>query len=296
MQAYRIVDWKRYEVTDKGKVANSETPIADLRKSGLPYVRLKVFGHRLGPAYRKLVKKAWASIPVLELAAFGLFCKLLELAADQPREFRGWILDEKQQPMNCKQIAELLDIASSNLIRISLDLLCDPDIEWLELLDFPLLSSTNRGDLRKKEDACEGRKGTLSGETLLNETETESKVNINESKGKEEKTDSVLPLRDSDSGSTSSPQADSTQSRNINLFLLGLNEMVGHWSDSDHTTFRNIAAHIVNEGYDYKVILDEIHRALRSTGIGNRRAFVTDFCKKKYGFAKTVTRYKPVKI
>jgi len=182
IKAYRIVEWReRYEVTDKGKPANENTPLERLRKSPLPYVRFKVCGHKLAPGYRKLVKKAWRHGMGMELAVFGLFGKLLELAADQPAGFRGWILDEKQRPIYADQIAEILEVSEVDVVKVGLQILTDLEIGWLELAEFcedreP--SPSIGGDLwGKKGEASGGKKGKL-----LNETETESKANLNEEK------------------------------------------------------------------------------------------------------------------
>ena len=293
MQAYRISEWRRrYETNEKGKAATGGDTINSLRKSPLNYIRLRVFGHQLGPAYRKLVRKAWASKPMLELAAFGLFCKLLELAADQQRDFRGWILNEKQQPMNYRQIAEMLDINDAPLVKIALELLCDSDIGWVELAEFPTSpqnSAIKSGDV----SGTVGEKADAYRRMLLNETETEGKVKEIKEKGDSERDSSTPEILSGDSDSDSSePIFDAN--RNIQLFMLGLAELLpNRWTGSDHTTFYNIAKHITESGRNYGQTLAEIKSAIVGVkSIENVKAFVVALCKEKYGFEKTVELFK----
>jgi len=186
MKAYRIADWKsRYEVTSKGKPAAVDTPDSELRKSPLPYLRFRVYGHKHGPAYRKLVRLAWAEGVMMEMAAFGLFAKLLELAADQEAPFRGWILDEKQRSMTAEKVAETLDIHDAKYVQKLLNILCDPDVGWVELAefpDFPRLSSTDGGKRGKLVDKIPRPMGEASEGFFKNENETEGKLNLNERK------------------------------------------------------------------------------------------------------------------
>lgn len=176
MEAYHIKGWKRrYEVTDKAAEAKADTELGKLKKGPLRFVRSKVRGHVLGPAYRSLMKKAFRLGPGIDLAAFGLFQKLLELAADQEREFRGWILDHNQQPINAKQITELLMIGDIDVVERCLELLCDEEIGWVEKLEFcgkPVksqegLGSPSQGSGKSRDIGPRG-----SGKSPLNETET----------------------------------------------------------------------------------------------------------------------------
>lgn len=137
-QAYRIVDWKRrYEVTSKGRAADEDTPLEELRKSSLDYVRSRVYGHSIGPALHNLIDRAYVPGEIHEFAVFGLFHKLLELAADQQRRYRGWILDKDQSPMGAVEIAKLFRTHEVDRIRQSLSVLCHSEVSWLELTQFP---------------------------------------------------------------------------------------------------------------------------------------------------------------
>ena len=158
MQAYRIVEWlEHYEVTAKGHIASPETPTENLRRGTLNYIRWKNNGHSLGPSFRKLNKKAWHAGNAMAPAAFGLFGKLLELAGDQKSQYRGWVLDEKQQPMTAESIAELLgwDV---DVISSSLTILTDPMVSWVEYVTFPAFAGNrpllpaNRGSLYKEKE------------------------------------------------------------------------------------------------------------------------------------------------
>lgn len=181
-EAYRIVNWKAlYEVTSKGKPAKGDESDSELRKSKLPYVRWFVHGHSLGPTYRKMVKKAWGVGILMEMACMGLFGKLLELAADQEPKYRGWILDEKQRPINAPRIAELLDIQDDGTLRKLLDILCHEEINWVELVEFPLQAVASWGE-SGREGGSRGGLGGKVEEPLynVNETEAETTVRINE--------------------------------------------------------------------------------------------------------------------
>jgi len=143
MQAYRIVDWqKRYEVTSKGHKAKENTTMGEMRSGILQYVRLIVHGHSLSAGYRRMVRKASVLGSMMEMACFGLFIKLLEIAADQEREYRGYILDDRQRPINASGIAELLDIHDSK-IQEMLEVLMYEEVKWVEIVEFPVSLQTN---------------------------------------------------------------------------------------------------------------------------------------------------------
>ena len=169
-QAYRIVDWKRrYEVTNKGRAADENTPTEELRKSALDYVRSRVYGHSIGPALHNLIDRAYVPGEINEFAAFGLFHKLLELAADQQRKYRGWILDKDQRPMGAGEFAKLFRTHEVDRVQQSLNVLCHPEVGWLELTQFPGESGKVR-----EVPAVPG--------LFKKETETEVKENLNEKK------------------------------------------------------------------------------------------------------------------
>jgi len=97
MQAYRIVDWDRlYEVGRKGQQLTSYIPVESRRKGPLKFVRLKVRGLSIDPVLDEIIGRAWEPGRLFHWAVLGIFDKLLEIAADQEREYRGWILDQKR--------------------------------------------------------------------------------------------------------------------------------------------------------------------------------------------------------
>lgn len=227
-KAYRMVEWRqRYEVTDKGKPAGDNTTTERLRKSPLPYVRFKVCGHKLAPGYRKLVKMAWPHGMGMELAVFGLFGKLLELAADQEAGFRGWILDEKQRPIYAEQIAEILEVSEVNVVKLGLQILTDLKIGWLELAEF----CEDRKPSPDSGGGLWGKKGE-SGGTLLKEKENEIEGKLNEEKGASDYSRNV-----SDSAK---PKSEVKQAREKAAWQVCDLLRINPKNQSDITTFQDI--------------------------------------------------------
>ena len=272
--AYRIVEWRElYEVTDKSSPANTGTPAEKLQKGPLKYVRFRVYGRRQTEAYRNLLRKAWLHGTMMELAVFGLFGKLLELAADQAREFRGWILDRKQQPMTAKKIAETLSILDVNCVRKGLDLLADPEVGWIEIAKFP-------GQPRPARDSCEGSLETSvpdpSTGLFINETETETKQNLNESK-------------DSSRGSPASVsdgRLAAVKTRTSEF----LNQLLRPANQSDRTTLHDILNQMesrVREGIAQESIFDEIMAVAKVCGRKGRNPiamFTVGMKQPKFGY------------
>ena len=247
-QAYRIVDWKRrYEIKLDKRDATEDTPAERLRKKPHDFIKWKVFGHRLGHKYRAMIQKAWKPGEINELAVLGFFGKLLELAGDQKEpEFRGWILDEDQQPMTLRQIAELLDIQELGRLLEAMGILID--LNWVEKCEVELcLSSTQRAFFLKPQVSCKivekllplqklqgaAKIATKACNPFLNETETEEKINLNEREA------SVSDCSSEVSDSASPGQAGIKQARQEALMevlrLLRVSD-----NPSDITTFRDI--------------------------------------------------------
>jgi len=173
MQAYRIANWKElYEVTNKGGAAKADTPTEQLKKGPLKYVRWRAYGRRQTEAYRNLLKKAWLQGTMAEMGIFGLFGKLIELAADQEREYRGWVLNRHLQPAGAKEIAGMLGICDVGCVEKGLQLLTDRDIGWVEIADF-------RGSPRTSAEARGALRGTSADVPALFDIETETKVKRN---------------------------------------------------------------------------------------------------------------------
>ena len=145
MNAYRIVDWWRFELLKNGKLATAKTKMGAIRIKPLVYVRFPVHGHTLTADYRRMVRLAG---PEMAAACDGLYKMLIGLAGNQVREYRGWILDDRQWPLDPGQIAELLCLSEEKTSRI-FEILTDSEVKWVEILGFPesLHKSLNGRDL-----------------------------------------------------------------------------------------------------------------------------------------------------
>ncbi|MFA5291610.1 MAG: hypothetical protein WC496_01100 [Phycisphaerae bacterium] len=143
MNAYRITDWdKNYEVTKDGKPATQRSK--NIRKTSLCYVRLTVQGHNPSMSYREMLQKAAGK----GMMVFGVFCKLLELAANQPRNYRGWLLDTKGVPLTAERIAFALCCDAGD-IDFALQVLTDKDIGWILEKDFHTEQTKSDSDDKK---------------------------------------------------------------------------------------------------------------------------------------------------
>jgi len=228
MQAYRIVDWWRYELLKNGKLATAKTKMSSIRIKPLIYVRFPVHGHILTANYRRMVKRAGD----LAAACDGIYKALVGLAGNQVREYRGWILDDRHRPLDPGKIAELLCL-SDRIVNQIFEILIDCEVKWVEILDFPesLCKSMNNSDLSSRSQIKDfgkkrEKKGALFIETeaegfskdkgFVTETETEGE-GVREKKGEEGKGEGgkiVLPQAQpaalaSDSGSVTEPVTDS---------------------------------------------------------------------------------------
>lgn len=95
--AFWIADWQRYEPDP-----HSGGTVAPLK-----WVRIEVHGHSQGPGWRRLQRRARDDMA----ATFGLFIKLLEIAADERREHRNGLIRVERggQPATLEDIAFDLD-------------------------------------------------------------------------------------------------------------------------------------------------------------------------------------------
>jgi hypothetical protein len=176
MKAYRIIDWdKYYEVTKDGKPATDKSK--NIRKASLSYVRLPVQGHNPSMSYREMLQKAGDK----GMMVFGVFCKLLELAANHPRERRGWLLDTKGLPLVPQRIAFALCCDRSD-IDFALQVLTDKDIGWVSEMQFP--SEQTESTTEDKKDCP----------VIINETEE----NITKQNETKETTSTVSPEKSID--------------------------------------------------------------------------------------------------
>lgn len=170
MKAYRITDWFRYEVDKDGHAVSVPTPIDSLRIAPLPYVRWRVNGHRQGDGYGRLAEAA-GSASRLE-AAICTFGRLIELAADENREYRGWILNHRKEPATMADLVRYTKFRAKTL-EIGLEVLCHVDAHWLESVEFtPSQCAPMRSDAHQH-----AKSAVLQNE---NETKTKTKSNGNE--------------------------------------------------------------------------------------------------------------------
>lgn len=111
---YRIVEWDiRYEVDDKGR---EWEPGKVKRKTPLAFVRLKVHGKDLGHGYRRMQKLAGKR---RSLQVFGLFCKMLEIAADGERDQRNLLPDASELAEMIEAPVQQVEFAVSVLLACS---------------------------------------------------------------------------------------------------------------------------------------------------------------------------------
>lgn len=137
MKCLRITNWvERYEVTDQGRPVTDGRPP---RRKPLPWVRWKVNGRTLGSGFREMLRVA--GDPENAEAAYATFGKLLELAADNPPELRGWILDHQRQPATPAKIAYFSGFRESTIWR-GLAVLTHADIEWVTVSVFGTKQTT----------------------------------------------------------------------------------------------------------------------------------------------------------
>ena len=172
MQAYRIANWWRYELLKNGKLATAKTKMVSIRIKPLIYVRFDVHGHTLSADYRRMVKRAG---PELAAACDGMYKMLVGLAGDQVREYRGWVLDDRQRPLYPSQLAELFCLSEGKVSQI-FEVLLDSEVKWIVFLEFPesLHKSLKRNDLSGESQIKKnGNKKENLGSPLY-ETETEA--------------------------------------------------------------------------------------------------------------------------
>lgn len=131
MLALRIVDWDElYEVNWK----NREYQPGDKKRSGpLHYLRWQVHGTNAGPSWRRM---ALAAGPEIQPIVFGTYGKLVEIAADRPAEYRGWILDSRQRPIGVAEIAGRLGWMVEH-VALAVEVMTNPDVRWLVWEEFP---------------------------------------------------------------------------------------------------------------------------------------------------------------
>lgn len=285
MKVYCIVDWDtRYEVSEKG----TEYRPGDRKKANLKYVRLAVHGKSEGVGWKRLRR---AVGDANTLAAFGLFSKLLELAADQEREFRGFLLDEQKHPASAEYMEMLWGIPQDIISQYLPKLV---EIGWIAETDFRNHSGdfgTIPNDSENFGKIPESSEITPQGENLIpktseftppNETETEHNITItktetvSENFGKEK----IQEASASDSGK---------EVKSKSAFVLKVADvLVFRPNSSDHTAILNLADYLDTLRNKKPRVFDEVIEVARSkissTTIRNPIAAFFADVKKRYGF------------
>ena len=164
--AYYIQGWhERYEVTADDREAKPEKDSRKLRAGPLRYIRYPVSGHTM-PIEDKRMQEA-ARTPAQYEAALCLWPKLLALAGAQKREYRGWLLTERQEPATVQDLALFTGIRPKT-IKIGLELFAHPDVQLIELRPFQPGSAEN----------CENPQNAANPLTTDTDTETETDTEI----------------------------------------------------------------------------------------------------------------------
>lgn len=128
--AYSIREWReRYEVSDKGHPARQDD---NLRRGPLEYIRAPVHGKNWSQSYREFNRILGADAP----AAYGLFCKLRELQAENPSQFRDCIRDHKGREMGAAEIAGVLGWPEKQVAKL-LEVLSSEEVGWVACVRDP---------------------------------------------------------------------------------------------------------------------------------------------------------------
>ena len=170
-----ITDWeRRYEVNQKGSPAK---PGESLRQNPLDYYRSKVFGRAHSEGWRLICALAKGRA----LEGFGLFHKLLEIAADEPRGLRGTIRGRNHEPASIEEIAFAIGVPIDR-VRFCVGVLLEAG--WIVEIDPASGNSRNSRrphahlwGLRENPEPSERNETrTKQNETERNETEASRKI------------------------------------------------------------------------------------------------------------------------
>ena len=154
----------------KGRETTTYLHMDQRRKSKLRYVRMPVHGLEIGPGLDDLFALAWRPGELLHWAAFGIFHKLLEIAANRKREERGWLLDADGMPLTAAYFAKRFhEIESTKLIEEVFGFLVR--VGWLEIVEI----EKTPGNFREIPENTGG---------LINNTDTETETETNSNRKK----------------------------------------------------------------------------------------------------------------
>jgi len=163
-----IVEWlERYEVNSNGR---EPKPGDELRAGKLQFVRLKVYGHTQSTGFRRL--KSVAGDRTMEV--FGYFCKFLEIAANQKREQRGNLLNEKNQSATIEDLAFILDVPVEQ-VENAVSVLSNEKVGWITYNNSTQLNSiqhntrvANFSEISEISEISEPRGNQRNQRTSLN--------------------------------------------------------------------------------------------------------------------------------
>ena len=265
MKAYHIVAWKRkYELTAKKAPAKEDTPFEDLRLTPIPYIRYSDNGLLLSPSYRRLAKHGNKLGVMMGISIYGLYWKLVDIARDKVRDYRGWILDENNYPLDPEHIADILEIKDRTYVKKAFALLVY--LGKLELLEVPAhfpIPADSTNSIQQREFL----------EPFKNETETEDKEKFKRkdsiqwselngpdplsvarteppSPGPPSDKDSVKDSGDTASVTVSVPQGGQGREEEMakarQVFLMELSDIIVWRNQSDRTTLGDIAEQLTH--------------------------------------------------
>lgn len=220
---YQINEWiERYEVNTHGRTLAKDDD--KLRVMPLEYVRLRVHGHEQGTGYRRLLITAKTKA----MEVFGIFCKLLEIAANQPRDLRnGFIRNEKGNAATLEEIAFILGVTNSQ-VKKAMEILCK--IGWLCVKDSV--------EVVKNEENC--TPADPSGPTCTNERAPYiTKRNETNTNTKRIRNETLNPTEDNGTQDfDDSIKNQSSPSTSLRLYEV-ITQLIKPKSKSDVTAFRN---------------------------------------------------------
>ena len=139
MKAYRITDWdKKFEVNKRGQPTTEYIPMDYRRKGELKFIRIPVKGLNIDPLLDEILSRGWKPGELFHWAVWGVYVKLVEIAADQEREYRGWLLDNNQKPIDAAYFAKRFrEEPNHRLIAEIFDFLSHPAVNLLEIHEIP---------------------------------------------------------------------------------------------------------------------------------------------------------------
>jgi len=284
-RAYRIADWYRYEVLYHGSgSAAADTPAEKLRRGALEYVKAFAFGRRPSASFRRAVRLSNRAVGAAggDCALMGVWLKCLEVAGQNSAGRRGWIVDDKDRPVDGKGFAEMVGYEYGHHIDDLLQVLCSPEVGWLEYVDFPGFS----------EITCK------CGDAFLNQNQNKPKDNIPKPKETEqpdgrlaEHMDGCLDLEkiEKPHGVLDLEKMDRmrAEAKNEVKAILGINT----YNPSEKTTFGDIFGQVeakVRAGTLGLEIYGQMVREAKGcrTARSPKRAFVARMKKQPYGYIR----------